>query len=85
MMNLKDNQCSALEKKCECHYRTALCFTERRHNLVDPKGRVIMMLEELLSIQEAQLILTQERDALRSEHEKLKIIYCHVFMACGNQ
>jgi hypothetical protein len=33
------------------------------------------MMEEMLSIQEAQLILTKERDTLRSEQEELKIIY----------
>lgn len=32
-----------------------------------------MMLEELLSIQQPHLIMTLERDTLRSEHEELKV------------
>jgi hypothetical protein len=32
-----------------------------------------MMLEELSSIQEPHLIMTQERDTLRSEHGDLKV------------
>jgi hypothetical protein len=31
------------------------------------------MLEELLSIQETHLIMTQERDTSSSEHEELKV------------
>jgi hypothetical protein len=43
--------------------------------LVDLEGRVKMMLEELSGIQEAQLILMEGGDTMRSEHEELKIKY----------
>jgi chromosome segregation ATPase len=71
---LKDNL-NAITEECDA-------LQKDRDNLVGPEGRVKMMLEELSGIQEAQLILTQERDALRSEHEEWKVNYEKLAREC---
>jgi predicted nucleic acid-binding Zn-ribbon protein len=61
-------QCSVLKEQ---HYD----LQSASHYLVDPGGRAIMILGELLGIQEDQLILTLERESLRSEDEEMEIKY----------
>lgn len=53
--------------------------------LLDLDGRMKMMLDELSSIQRAHLILTQDRDTLRSDHEKLKITFEELIRECSAQ
>jgi chromosome segregation ATPase len=46
---------------------------KNRDKLMDQEGSVKVILEKILSLEKAHLILSQERDNLRLEHEELKI------------
>jgi rRNA processing protein Krr1/Pno1 len=66
-------ECNALKENLNVTTEERDDLQRDRDNLVGPEGRVKTMLEKLSSIQEAHLILTQERDTLKSENEELKV------------
>jgi hypothetical protein len=80
-VNLEEliRECSALNENLNDITEACDTLHRDRDNLVDPERRVKMMLGELSSIQELHLILTKERDTLRSEHKELKIKYCDAY------
>jgi hypothetical protein len=76
-------QCSALKENLNATAEQRYSPQRDRHDLVDPEGSVIMMLEEPSCIQEALLIIMEERDTLISEHERLKMIYDELKRQCS--
>jgi chromosome segregation ATPase len=76
-------ECSALKENLNAITEEYDTLQRDKDNLVCPEGRVKMMLEELSNIQEAQLILTQERDTLRSEHKEFKVNFEELMRDCS--
>jgi SepF-like predicted cell division protein (DUF552 family) len=66
-------ECTALKDNINAITEEHDSLKRGRYTLVNPEGAVKIMLEELSSIQERHLIMTQEKDTLRSEHEELKV------------
>jgi chromosome segregation ATPase len=72
-------QCSAMNENLNPITKHRYALQRERDSLVI---RVIMLLEHMLSIQGLHLILTKERDTLRSEYEELKIKYWDAYACC---
>jgi SMC interacting uncharacterized protein involved in chromosome segregation len=66
-------ECTALKDNINAITEERDSVQRDRYTLVNPEGEVKIMLEKLSSTQEPHLIMTQERDTLRSEHEKLEV------------
>jgi hypothetical protein len=58
MMNIKTMSCP--EKTVNAITKQSYALQSDTHNLLEPQGRVIMMLEKLLSLQEDGLIHKKE-------------------------
>jgi chromosome segregation ATPase len=65
-------ECSLLRKDLNAIREQHDAHQKDKDKLVGLEGGLKMMLDELLSIQNAHVVVTQERDTLRSEHNELK-------------
>jgi chromosome segregation ATPase len=66
-------ECSTLKNYLNAIREERSALQKEKNMLVGLEGEIKMMLDELSSTKKADLVVTQERDALRSEYNELKV------------